>query len=337
MATIKDIAQLAGVSLATVSRVINQTGNVSPALREQVLAAVETLNYQPSAPARSLRRRETRLIGVLIPQLNHPFFGSLAYSIESCLFAEGFRILVCSAEEDAAREAEYTQLLIRQRVDGAIVAPTGLDLGWAELFARASIPIVLIDRNIPDVVASRVMVDNWQGGYQGALHLIELGHRRVGVISASRHSQAMQDRLEGALQALRDHNIAYQVYQPQTETLQQYDLGFHAALSLLEPQPPPSAIFALTDVTAIGVMHAAVSRGLSIPAQLSVLGFDGIELGAYLIPALSTVAQPIEALGKTAAQILLKQVGRAQIEDQHIVLPTQLMQRASTSAPSQMR
>lgn len=153
------------------------------------------------------------------------------------------------------------------------------------------------------------MVDNWQGGYQGALHLIELGHRRVGVISASRHSQAMQDRLEGALQALRDHNIAYQVYQPQTETLQQYDLGFHAALSLLEPQPPPSAIFALTDVTAIGVMHAAVSRGLSIPAQLSVLGFDGIELGAYLIPALSTVAQPIEALGKTAAQILLKQVG----------------------------
>lgn len=119
--------------------------------------------------------------------------------------------------------------------------------------------------------------------------------------------------------------------------MQQYDLGFHAALSLLEPQPPPSAIFALTDVTAIGVMHAAVSRGLSIPAQLSVLGFDGIELGAYLIPALSTVAQPIEALGKTAAQILLKQVGRAQIEDQHIVLPTQLMQRASTSAPSQMR
>jgi LacI family transcriptional regulator len=337
MATIKDIAQLAGVSLATVSRVINQTGNVSPALRDQVLAAVEALNYQPNAPARSLRRRETRLIGVLIPQLNHPFFGSLAYTIERFLFAEGFRILVCSAEEDANREAEYTQLLIRQRVDGAIVAPTGLDLAWAGLFAHANIPIVLIDRNLPDVAASRVMVDNWQGGYQGALHLIELGHRHVGVISASRYSQAMQDRLAGAVQALREHNIAYEVYQPDVELLQQYDLGFQAALSLLDRQPRLSAIFALTDVTAIGAMHAAVSRGLSIPDQLSVIGFDGIELGAYLIPALTTVAQPIEQLANTAAEILLKHIGRVQKEHQHIVLPTQLMQRASTGAPRERR
>ncbi|MFQ3534236.1 MAG: LacI family DNA-binding transcriptional regulator [Aggregatilineales bacterium] len=332
MATIKDIAQLAGVSLATVSRVINQTGNVSPALRQQVLAAVEMLNYQPNAPARSLRRRETRLIGVLIPQLNHPFFGTLAYTIERFLFAQGFRILVCSAEEDADREAEYTQLLIRQRVDGAIVAPTGLDLSWAEQFAHANIPIVLIDRNLPDIAASRVMVNNWQGGYQGALHLIELGHRQIGLISASRHSQAMQDRLKGALQALHEHNIAYQVYQPDAELLQQYDLGFQAALSLLERQPTLSAIFALTDVTAIGAMHAAVSKGLAIPAQLSVLGFDGIELGAYLIPALTTVAQPIEQLGNMAAALLLKHIGRAQAGHQHIVLPTQLTQRASTSA-----
>ncbi|PJF35089.1 MAG: LacI family transcriptional regulator [Candidatus Thermofonsia Clade 1 bacterium] len=333
MATIKDIAQLAGVSLATVSRVLNNTGKVSPALRAQVLAAVETLNYQPNAPARSLRRRETRLIGVLIPQLNHPFFGTLAYSIERFLFAEGFRILVCSAEEDAEREAEYTQLLVRQRVDGAIVAPTGLDLKWSAHFAHANIPIVLIDRNLPEVVASRVMVDNWQGGYQGALHLIELGHRHIGIISASRHSQAMQDRLQGALQALHDHDVAYEVYQPSAETLQQYDLGFHAALSLLAHQPTLSALFALTDVTAIGAMHAAVSQGLSIPEQLSILGFDGIELGAYLIPALTTIAQPIEQLGCKAAEILLKSIGRTQTTQEHLILPTQLLKRASTSAP----
>jgi len=332
MATIKDIAQLAGVSLATVSRVINQTGKVSPALREQVLAAVEALNYQPNAPARSLRRRETRLIGVLIPQLNHPFFGTLAYSIERFLFEKGFRIMVCSAEEDADRESEYTQLLIRQRVDGAIVAPTGLDLAWTEHFAHARIPTVLIDRDLLGVPANRVMVDNWQGGYQGALHLIALGHRHIGVISASRHSQAMQNRLQGALQALRDHNVAYQVYEPDAETLQQYDLGFHAALHLLRQQPSPSAIFALTDVTAIGVMHAAVREGLSIPDQLSVIGFDGIELGAYLIPALTTVAQPIEQLGNVAAELLLKSISRAQTAHEQVVLPTQLMQRASTSA-----
>jgi DNA-binding LacI/PurR family transcriptional regulator len=114
--------------------------------------------------------------------------------------------------------------------------------------------------------------------------------------------------------------------------LQQYDLGFHAALSLLKHQPPLSAIFALTDVTAIGVMHAAVRQGLSIPDQLSVLGFDGIELGAYLIPALTTVAQPIEQLGCAAAEILLKCIGRAQAEHEQVVLPTQLMQRASTGA-----
>lgn len=334
MATIKDIAQLAGVSLATVSRVINQTGNVSPALREQVLAAMETLNYQPNAPARSLRRRETRLIGLLIPQLNHPFFGTLAYAIERFLFAEGFRILVCSAEEDADREVEYTQLLTRQRVDGAIVAPTGLALDWAKYFVHANIPIVLIDRNLPDIAASRVMVDNWQGGYQGAMHLVELGHRRVGLISVSRHSQAIRERLQGAMQALHEHNVAYEVYEPSVETLQQYDLGFQAALKLLSQQPRPSAIFALTDVAAIGVMHAAVSQGLAVPSQLSVIGFDGIELGAYLIPALTTVAQPIEQLGYKAAEVLLRRVGRVQAEHEHIVLPTQLIVRASTGLQS---
>ncbi len=330
----KDVADYAQVSVATVSRVINQNGYVSPKLQAKVRAAMEALNYHPSAPARSLRRQETMTIGVLVPQINHMFFGTLAFAIERTIFNGGYQALICSAEEDRDKEDAYIESLLRQRVDGVILVPTGHSPANIERLMRQNVPVVLLDRTLPGLEeVSRVTSDNEIGGYLGARHLLELGHRRIGLIGTSNHSTPMIQRLAGVNRAFAEFGLEYDTGVLVASTLYQYSAGYEATRGFFDSPQPPTAVFSFTDVMALGVLRAAAEMGLRVPGDLSVMGYDGLEMTAYSSPKLTTISQPVYAMGEAAAQCLLKQMRGELLEPQTIIFPAELVIRESTAPP----
>jgi len=331
MATIKEVANHARVSVATVSRVVNNTGYVSTDLRERVEEAMSILNYKPSALARSLRRQETLTIGVLLPQLNQPFFSTLAFAIEKTLFASNYKTLICSSEEDIDKEAAYIDMLLRQRVDGVLIVPTGHSSENINRLINGRVPAVLVDRDIPGIHINRVLSNNSDGGCQGICHLLELGHRNIGIIGGPSYSQAIEQRMSGIKQGYKELGLAYVEVNTLLSTLTEFEIGYQMAHQLLHRDQRPTAIFALTDVIAVGVMHAAAEHQLNLPHDLSVVGFDDIPMARFSIPALTTVAQPIYNMGATAANLLLEQLQSDQPDMRTITLPTELIVRSSTA------
>jgi LacI family transcriptional regulator len=333
VATIKEVARQAGVSVATVSRVVNRNGYVSEERRLRVLEAMQTLDYKPSAVARSLRRRESLTVGVLVPGLHQPFFSVLAFVIERHLFASDYRMLLCSSEEDAVKEAAYADMLLRQRVDGVIVAPTGQSSETIRpLLGR--MPVVLIDRDLKDLQLSRVVADNFRGGYDAMHYLLNLGHRQIAVVGGPRHSDAMIQRIGGARQACADAGVTLDPANVLMGEWSELEIGYRLAFDLLAKPTRPTAIFALTDVIAVGIMHAAAELGIRLPHDLSIVGFDNIPLASHILPALTTVAQPISAMAEQATALLLNRLreGSAEPHDR-VQLDMQLIVRASTAPP----
>jgi LacI family transcriptional regulator len=333
MATMKDVADYAEVSVATVSRVINKTGFVSPDLELRVHEAMRHLKYQPSALARSLRRQQTQLIGVLIPQLDHPFFSRLAFAIERSLFPHDYHTFICSAEENPSKEMAYTEIMLRQRVDGVLIVPTGQSAESLNMLAEKNIPVVLIDRDLPELSISRVLVDNDRGGYTGMKYLLELGHRSIGVIGTPAYSLSMAQRMEGAKRALEEHQLDTSLLLMGTGTFDYFQMGYHHTKRLLQSDNPPTAIFALIDITAIGAMHAAAELGFKIPDDLSIMGYDDIPLASFSVPTLTSVQQPIYEMGEVATRLLLTHIQDRTHPVETITLETQLSVRQSTVAP----
>jgi LacI family transcriptional regulator len=334
MANIKQVAELAQVSVATVSRVINDSGYVSPKLRARVLQAMRELNYELNAPARSLRRQETRTVGVLVPQVDHPFFSALSFVIEKTLAAGGYTTFICSAEEDSDKEKEYTQMMLRQRVDGVIIGPTGYSEENLQRLIDQRIPVVLVDRDLPQLALHRVLINNFQGGYDGMQHLLMLGHRQIGVIGAHEYSGAIDQRLKGVRAACADSDTGITPGVMLTSGLQQYEQGYLCAQQLIGQAPRPTAIFALNDVLAVGAMRAANELGMRVPDDISIVGFDDIPLASYVVPALTTIAQPIYDIGECAAQILLNQMTDSEPSVETVLFETELVVRKSTAPPA---
>lgn len=335
MSTIKKVADHAGVSVATVSRVINKTGYVSLDLQERVTEAMQLLNYQPSALARSLRRQETQTIGVLVPQLDHPFFSRLAFAIEKTLFGNQYRAFMCSSEEDQEKEDAYIDMLLRQRVDGVILVPTGQSVIHVRRLQERQVPVVLVDRDLPSLEFSRVLTDNSGGGVLGIEHLVGLGHTHIGIVGGPHYSEAMVQRLRGVYETLEKLGIHHHLEEILDDHRPHFEQGYQGANALLAQVPRPTAIFALTDMMAIGVLHAASEAGLSIPRDLSVMGFDNVPMSAYTQPALTTIEQPIYTMGETAAELLLDQINTQSLVPERVLLETRLVVRNSTGAPPQ--
>jgi LacI family transcriptional regulator len=333
VATIKEVAQHAGVSVATVSRVVNKSGYVSASLEERVRAAMRDLNYKPSALARSLRRQVTQTIGVLVPQLDQPFFSALAFAVEKTLFDKDYRALVCSSEESREKEGAYIDILLRQRVDGVVLAPTGHDTENIHRLIDGGVPVVIVDRNLPHLPVNRVLTTNYEGALSGARYLIELGHRRIAVIGGAPHSEAMNHRLEGARQALISAGCPAADDMIVINRLPEFEDSCRAAQKLLArpPEERPTAIFALNDVMAMGVYHAAAELKLALPDDLSIIGFDDIPAARYIVPSLTTVAQPIYRMGEAAALTLIRHIQDDSLPLETIQLETRLIVRDSTA------
>lgn len=342
MITIKDVAAAAGVSIATVSRVVNDYRHVKPEVRERVKQAIDRLGYRPNRLASSFRTQQSRIVGVFLRQQRTPFSSALAYAIEAAMLEAGYRALLCSTNGDPDREEAYVQSMIDMRAEGVIIRPTGSVARTARNVTRlreTGIAVVFTDLKPPIPSISAVVCDNFSGGYQGMRHLIGLGHRRIGIIDG-RAGQAQiayarnnvgGERLRGIVQAARDlaTGVELSFCGPFTEA--GLDVGFAEANRLLDAHPEITAIFATTDMLAIGAMQAAHQRGLQLPEELSILGYDGVMESAITFPTLSTVRQPIHEMGTLSARVLLEHIANPGASAQHVVLENSLIVRNSTA------
>ncbi len=329
----REVAEAAGVSVATVSRVINGNGGVSQKLSGQVREAMDRLHYHPSSLARSFKIQRTMLVGVIIPLIDHPFYSRLALAIEQKLFQNGYRAIICNAEEDESREGAYIEMLLRQRVDGFIINSAAVSARYLDELEALGIPYVLIDRDLPQAECSKVFSDNAQGGFIGMEHLIQLGHRRIGVAGAPVRTEPIQLRIQGTRQALSAYDMRLDPAYLVTGDTQLFDMGYQAARQLMQLAQPPTAIFSLTDVTAVGAIHALAELGLSVPGDVSVLGYDNIPIARFMIPQLSTVEQPIMRMGETAVDLLFARLQDPAKPVEQALLKTRLIVRQSTAAP----
>ncbi|MEY4871590.1 MAG: hypothetical protein RLZZ563_920 [Pseudomonadota bacterium] len=328
MATIRDIAKRTGASIATVSRVVNGSGYVSAATRARIEAAVIELQYRPNAGARMMRSGESRLVGVLVPALDVHFFGILAHTVEQALFARGYQAMICSTAESPAHEASYVAAMLAQQVDGVILAAVQSDGVAVGRLTAAGVPIVAVDRALPD--APTVAVDHHAGGRMMARHLLELGHRRIAVLGAPGHSAPVQERLAGVVAELAIAGLAPVAVRLGTE--HSFEGCRDLASGLFDASnPPPTAIIGTTDMAAIGALHAAVARGLAVPGDLSVIGFDDLPAARYTIPQLTTIAQPVRQIGEAAVAHLVALM-RAEAVPPAPDLSLRLMARGTTAA-----
>jgi LacI family transcriptional regulator len=330
----KDVAERAGVSVATVSRVVNQNGYVSAELQERVQSVMHALRYHPSALARSLRRRETLTIGLQLPELDHPFFSRLAFIISKILFEHGYRMLIASSEENAAQERQTIDMMVSQRVDGAIVVPVSGSQN-VRLFVEQNVPIVLLDRDVPGLLAHRVFTDNHHGGFVAAQHVLAQGHRDVTIISPPEMVTSLNQRIEGVREACAAFGITPELIRlPAGAKHDSYEQGRQVAHQLLQRNARPTAVLALNDVIAVSAMRAAYDLGLNVPSDLSVVGYDDIPLARQVQPALTTMAQPVDAMGQQAVEILLHVLNEPEVALQSCTLQSTLVVRESTQLPS---
>lgn len=330
--TMHDVAKGAKTSIATVSRVINDPDSVSKKLRQRVEKSMKNLNYHPNSLARSFKMQETRLIGLIIPLLDHPFFSRLAQIMEQELFRNDYRAIICNTEENEMLELEYMELLLRQRVDGVIVNSASGSTDYLFQLQSQNVPCVLIDRDVENFECSKVFSDNSQGGYHGMKYLLELGHRNIVVVAPFDNKQPMQHRLRGVYKALDEFDIERHDGMFIMRNDHSFEMGIEAGKCIADMETLPSAVFALTDVTAVGLLHGLNTMGLRVPDDISVMGYDGIPLSSYVLPNLTTVAQPIDDMGRTAVQLLIKHMEDPYIEPDRVVLPNKLIIRDSTMA-----
>ncbi len=334
MSTIRDVAELADVSIATVSRVLNDSGYVSPELAARVREAIDTLGYQRNAVARNLRRRESLTIGMLIPNSNNPFFAEIARGVEDFYFDKGFMVVLCNTDENPDKEASYFNTLSQQRVAGLIVVSTGQRTPHLQRLLRDGFPIVLVDRPLPDLPTDSVVSDNYGGARQAIQHLIDLRHRRIGLVIGQWYLETIKTRVKGALDTLQAAQIPLDPQLIHDDSSLLPRSGYDAARQLLDLPNPPTAIFAVNDLLAFGVLNHAHERRIMVPEQLSVVGFDDIMMASYSAPGLTTVVQPKYNLGRTVADILLRRIQGNRNPPERHVLPTRLEIRQSTAALS---
>lgn len=335
-ATIYHVAEKAGVSVATVSRMINESGYVSPRSRSRIRAAMETLQFEPNSLARSLTTRQTEMLALLLTDIANPFSAEIARGVQDVAQQAGYIPIICSID-DARIERETVQALRRKRVDGLILTPMqgerSDDNGpLLHRLCDHGMVMVCIGRRPVHPHADEVSTDTAAGAQAAVAHLAALGHRRIAFIGGRISRGVAIGRLTGYRQGLSEAGLSADVRLVREGDLDE-ESGRRETAALLELPEPPTAIFCVNDRTAFGVRSMLAERGLRVPEDVSVVGFDDIPLASLIQPPLTTVRQPTHELGRLAATFLLERIAHPDAAHQRSVLPCQLVVRG-TSGPA---
>jgi len=338
--TIVEVAARAGVSTATVSRVLSGMGGARPVTRDRVVRAARELGYRPSGVARSLKMRTTRTYGLIVTDIENPFFPQLVRAVEDAARDDGYAILLCNAADDPDREGAYLDLLVDRRVDGVIIAASSLGGRHREWLEAAPLPVVLVNCSAPGVRLPSIASDNYAGGRLAAEHLVRLGHRRTGALTAPPRNVDAPDRLLGVGAALEAAGLDLAAMPVATGDAGVAG-GERAMRELLELAPDTTGVVAYNDLMAIGAMRAVRAEGRLVPDDVSIVGFDDVDLAAFVDPPLTSIAQSTADMGRWAVARLAEAVARggdgrdspADDATAEVILPVRLVVRGSTGPP----
>jgi LacI family transcriptional regulator len=332
-AAMRDIASLSGVSIATVSRVLNGRPDVSQATRDLVLQHVRSVGYVTNRSARALAGGRTGLIGLVVPFAQNDYFSAIIEGACEALYQRDARLVLCPTHHLKDREISMVDTLMHGATDGTLIVLPMESIAELRRLRSLGSPFVVIDPSMPlDDDFPIVAPTNWAGARVATEHLIALGHQRIGMITGHNGWCASVDRLAGYHSALLTAGLPIAPEYVREGDFQT-DSGYRAAHELLALPCPPTAIFAQSDPMAVGAMRAARERGLTVPKDLSVVGFDDVELASVTTPALTTVAQPLQEIGRLAVTVLYRQINGQPLDANRVELSTKLIVRDSTAAP----
>ncbi|MFI6735014.1 LacI family DNA-binding transcriptional regulator [Nonomuraea sp. NPDC050451] len=323
MPTIYDVAREAGVSAATVSRVLNGARTVDPAMVARVLTAVRELGYRPNAVARNLRRSRTTLWAVIISDIGNPFFTAMVRGIEDVAQQEGYSVVLCNSDEDPAKEETYVAAALSEQMAGVIISSSG-SVKAAKTLIDSPIPVVAVDRELPRGAVDTVVVDNEGGARTATEHLLAAGYRRIACIAGPEGVSTADLRLRGYTAAL-----------PTPPLIVRADFreqgGYDAMAALLSSPEPPDAVFVANNLMTVGALRCLTERGVDVPGQVGLVGFDEIPWADLVRPSPSTVTQPTYELGRMAARLLVDRIATPAAKAATIVLPAELHPRQSST------
>jgi LacI family transcriptional regulator len=305
--SIRTVAERAGVSPSTASRAFRADGYTSEATRARVLQAARELEYEPHHGARSLRSRSSNMVGLVIQDITNPFYSYVAKGISAVMRRNGLVLLLSDSEEEREREAESLRGMLGARVDGLVITPTVGNADVLELLQRQRVAIVQVDRTIPGVISDTVLIDNFGGAYAATRHLLDLGHREIAVVAGPHTLTTGRERLAGFRAAMRDADVSVPEGYVKISHFRRED-SYAAANELLDASPRPTALFAQNNALVEGVLGVIHERGLSVPGDVAVIGFDDPPWAELAAPALTVVRQPAHTIGVTAAELLVRRM-----------------------------
>ena len=332
MATIHDVAKQAGVAPITVSRVINNSGYISDKTREKVQKAINELGYVPNVLARSLKSKRTNTLALVFTDITNPFFTILARGVEDTASESGFNVIFCNTDESQEKEDTYIQLLLQKQVDGILLVPAVSSSKSIDLIQEQKTPLVVLDRRVPHTNVDVVRGDSDGGAYQLTQHLINLGHKRITILSGPREVSTAEDRFQGYKRAMEDNGLS--------EFVQCHYGGFSQesgkklARQVFSKQPNPTAIFAANNLIALGTLSTLHSMGIKVPDDVALVSFDDIPENLTLFPFMTVVRQPSYEMGKRATEILISRIREAGSPDyQEIIFPVEFFESTSSGGP----
>lgn len=324
MASIREVAKRAGVSPATVSRVINGTARVDEEKRERVEKAIEETGFRPNELARALYRKSSKIIGVIVPDIENPFFSELAKAIEKEAYEQEYRILLCNSDDQKEKELANLQMLAQLQADGVILMTNTGEK--SQSYEAVSMPIVFVDRRLDEMGQTSVIeADHYAGGKLAAEHLIACGCRKITCIRGPQELSSGKKRYEGYREVCRQYSMKERF----VDSTYKYGDGAKAAEEVLRRYPDTDGIIACNDMTAVSVYKVLQKRGYRVPDDIQIIGFDGVKFGRFLTPELTTVAQPIKEMGKCAVQMILGTVKELP-RDREMKFPMMLIKGETT-------
>lgn len=327
MVSIKDVAEAAGVSTATVSRVLTNGLHVRTEVRERVLAAVERLGYRPNLVARSLRSQQSTTIGLIVSDIRNPFFTAISRAVEDTAYEQGYSLMLCNTDENAEKESIYLNLMQDAGIAGIIISPTRQN---DALFANPNypLPVVVIDRPIVNADVDAVLLDNVAAAYRLTTHLIEQGYQSIGILSSEMSTG--KERQEGFEKAMRAHGLIARA-EHMKNIPPKMDAGYEATLKILDTPEPPDALFTINSLFAAGALQAIRERNLMIPENIALVTFDETTWASLVQPAITLIDQPTYEIGKTATELLLQRIADPARPTRHVILTGQLLVRGSSA------